>query len=188
MLRSGMGWPRAAVILGRISWCVLASVGCGRGGLEYQRELDAEASELIPIREQAFHWKSRAPSDCSTVGKPVTKHRRGLTAARGGPQPGHIRQAARVVSSMRPGFRECYQQFLALWPNAQARVWLTFSVDCHGRIVAIDAKVQGLSFASTACLFRVASEKQFEPPEGGASKVHVPVTFVRPTPGKRHSK
>lgn len=103
--------------------------------------------------------------------------------AAGMPSNTQISNATKVVSEMRPGFRDCYVR--ALDRNAQAggSVRLAFRVNCEGFISRIRGRVNGrLDEDAIRCMFSVAKNARFEPPHGGAAVVNIPVNLVSMSP------
>jgi len=92
---------------------------------------------------------------------------------------GVITNAAKVIAAMRPGFRQCYQRFLNRVPTASGRVRLAIHVNCSGEIPSVRATAYGIDRETVACMLVTIAQARFDPPEGGASVVNVPVTFVR---------
>ena len=76
------------------------------------------------------------------------------------PRNGNVSNAARVVASMRAGFRNCYNRGLATHRWLEGTVKLTIGV-------VLD------------CILRRAGAKRFDPPEGGSATTKIPIRFVR---------
>jgi hypothetical protein len=80
---------------------------------------------------------------------------------------------------MRPGFRACFEDLLnRTHLPLDGTMRLAMHVDCTGRVVEIGALVTGLDQDAVTCVFRTAASGHFDPPEGGASVVNVPVKYV----------
>jgi hypothetical protein len=95
-------------------------------------------------------------------------------------QGGMISNASRVVAGMRAGFRACYQRGLDENPDAQGRIQLTIRVGPGGEVSGVTAVPSGnLPASVVACVRSRASTAQFDPPEGGAAAINVPVSFVK---------
>lgn len=93
---------------------------------------------------------------------------------------GTVSNAARVVAGMRAGFRACYQRGLNENPDAQGNIRLTIQVGPGGEVRGVTATPSGTLPASVvACVQARAKAAQFDPPEGGAAAIQVPVTFVK---------
>lgn len=93
---------------------------------------------------------------------------------------GRILDAARVVASLRGGFRACYNRALAQNPDVQGRISLSLRVGVGGRVEGVSATPSGnVPDALVQCVRARAQSAEFAPPEGGAAIVNVPVGFVR---------
>jgi hypothetical protein len=93
---------------------------------------------------------------------------------------GSVSNAARVVAGMRAGFRACYQRGLNENPDAQGSIHLTIRVGAGGEVTAVSATPSGnLPASVVSCVQARAKAAQFDPPEGGAAAIQVPVTFVK---------
>jgi hypothetical protein len=80
----------------------------------------------------------------------------------------NISNAAKVVSEMRPGFRDCYMQALKRNREHQGSVRLSFRVNCEGYISSIHGTLRGhLDEDTVHCIFAAAKDARFEPPLGG---------------------
>jgi hypothetical protein len=95
-------------------------------------------------------------------------------------QGGNISNAARVVAAMRPAFRACYQKGLDVNPDAQGSVRLALKVGPGGEVTSVSAVPSGnLPGSVVDCISARARRAQFDPPEGGAAVVNVPVNLVK---------
>ncbi|HTQ04112.1 MAG TPA: AgmX/PglI C-terminal domain-containing protein [Polyangiaceae bacterium] len=93
---------------------------------------------------------------------------------------GSISNAARVIAAMRPAFRACFQKGLDQNPDAQGSVRLAIKVGPGGEVANVQATPSGnLPPGVVDCVTARAKHAQFDPPEGGAAVVQVPVTFVK---------
>jgi hypothetical protein len=93
---------------------------------------------------------------------------------------GNVSNAARVVAGMRAGFRNCYQRGLAENPDSAGSIRLTIRVGAGGEVAGVSAVPSGSLPASVvSCVQARAQAAQFDPPEGGAAAIQVPVTFVK---------
>jgi tetratricopeptide (TPR) repeat protein len=90
-----------------------------------------------------------------------------------------VSNAARVVASMRAGFRTCYQRALTESRDAQGSVRLLLKVGRDGEVVVVQALSLGLPPSCVDCILERALAGQFDPPEGGSAVIAVPVTFVK---------
>jgi len=93
---------------------------------------------------------------------------------------GAITNAARVIAAMRPAFRACFQKGLDQNPDSQGSIRLAIKVGPGGEVSGVTATPSGnLPPGVVDCVTTRAKRAQFDPPEGGASVVNVPVTFVK---------
>jgi hypothetical protein len=93
---------------------------------------------------------------------------------------GAISNAARVIAAMRPAFRACFQKGLDQNPDAQGSIRLAIKVGPGGEVSGVSATPSGnLPPGVVDCVTARAKRAQFDAPEGGASVVNVPVTFVK---------
>jgi hypothetical protein len=92
--------------------------------------------------------------------------------------------AAAVVSTMRPGFRDCYVDFLKRTKRPlEGAALLTFHVNCEGYISWIHGTLYGgLDEGAARCLIATARTGRFDRPSGGWAEVRLPVNFVRTGP------
>jgi hypothetical protein len=94
------------------------------------------------------------------------------------PTGGNIANAAQVVSSMRPGFRHCYQRALNNHGRFSASVRLSLRVDAGGRIASVTGRGTNAPREMIECFFVEVGRHMFEPPAGGAAIVNVPVNLM----------
>jgi hypothetical protein len=93
---------------------------------------------------------------------------------------GHITDAARVIASLRAGFRACYNRALSQNPDAEGKITLSIRVGAGGEVTNVSASTSGTVPDSLAnCIRARASSAQFEPPSGGMAVVQVPVNLVK---------
>jgi hypothetical protein len=156
----------------------------------YAQDVDAEAADVLLLdRERDYQWIGHPAPRCprtahSTKLPDIERPSRLLIIAP--PRQGHITNAAQVLVNMRTGFRDCYYDFMRRRHGSSGgRVRLAFRVDCDGTITAIRARARGVDRETVACMFRASAGMRFRAPEGGASVVRVPVTFVRVAPRSR---
>jgi len=90
-----------------------------------------------------------------------------------------VSDADRVVASLRPRFRRCYEQGLANEPGMSGRAALTAKIGPNGEVTAVEVSVTGLSSAVGACLARTLRSAQFAAPGGTGSTLSVPVTLIQ---------
>jgi hypothetical protein len=98
------------------------------------------------------------------------------------PDAGNIENAATVVASMRRGFRACYQAALDRYPDFSAAVRLSMRVRTDGSIVRVTGVGTNAPSELIECLFDEVGRHRFEPPEGGAAVVNVPVNLISLAP------
>lgn len=175
---------------------------CASTSQNYNAELDAEAQDIEHERdiahqmnnwarshpERHYRWTSPVPSPCPPRPEVYGQVASGCASAAGGtcgkaatskPLAGAVSNAAQVIKSMRPGFRACYQGFIDRVPlPVKANLRLSMYVDCTGKVVEIQAVASMLDQEALTCVFKIAASGHFDPPEGGSSVVHVPVTYV----------
>jgi hypothetical protein len=93
---------------------------------------------------------------------------------------GNISNAAKVVAAMRAAFRACYQKGLDQNPDSQGSIKMAIKVGPGGEVTGVTATPSGnLPPGVIDCVTARARRAQFDPPEGGAATVQVPVTFVK---------
>jgi hypothetical protein len=93
---------------------------------------------------------------------------------------GNVSNAARVVASMRAGFRACYNRGLASNPDIQGKIMLNIKVGPTGQVLGVSNTTSGsLPSEVVSCVEARAKAAQFSPPEGGVAVVQVPVSFVK---------
>jgi hypothetical protein len=135
---------------------------------------------------------ARGSNDLSAIGRRDVAgvHDTGRATRVDGPKPvvgsspptvhGTVSDAARVVASMRAGFRACYQKAILDSPDAQGRIQLRVNVGPNGEVTGVAASPSGnLPGSMVSCVRSRASMAQFGPPEGGMAIVQVPVWFVQ---------
>ncbi len=92
---------------------------------------------------------------------------------------GAVSNASRVVARMRAGFRACYNRGLNENPDISGRINLVLRIGPGGEVSSVSASKSGnLPSSVVACVKARAQSGRFSPPEGGASAISVPVTFV----------
>ena len=94
------------------------------------------------------------------------------------PTNSNITNAASVVSSMRPGFRDCYQRSLDAHGRFSASVRLSLRVDADGKIASVTARGTNAPRDMIECIFTEVGRHVFDPPMGGAAVVNIPVNLV----------
>jgi len=92
---------------------------------------------------------------------------------------GQVSNAARVVAGMRAGFRNCYNRALAQNPDVEGKINLSIRVGPGGEVQSVGASASGLPDSVVGCVKARAQAAQFDPPQGGAAVIQVPVSFVK---------
>ena len=91
-----------------------------------------------------------------------------------------VANAERVVASLRPGFRQCYNTGLQQDPGMAGSVTITVKIGPNGEVSSADATSNnGLSDSVVRCIARKLKNAQFDPPGGSGSTLNVPVKFVQ---------
>jgi hypothetical protein len=91
----------------------------------------------------------------------------------------NVSNAAKVVASLRPAFRACYDQELKVVPSRTGKLRLTIRVGAQGNVNEVTVKAEGELVSTVSCVKAVAEAAKFAPPAGGAAVIAVPVTFVK---------
>lgn len=114
----------------------------------------------------------------------------GTAAKVAGPKPvvgssasvagGSVNNAQRVVAGMTPGFRRCYTNGLASNPDMSGSVRVTAKIGPGGEVLSVSATPSGtISGDVASCIASRVRSAQFDPPEGGAATIVIPVTLVQ---------
>ena len=92
----------------------------------------------------------------------------------------HVSNAERTISSLRAGFRRCYEQGLQKDPQMSGDVTIRAHIRSTGEVdsTAITAQ-NGLSPEVAACIVRKVASAEFDKPEGGSATIDIPVKFVK---------
>jgi hypothetical protein len=132
---------------------------------------------ILPALETLGQGRSVTPTFPSSAGLAA---RDGATDAASSAAPsGTVSNAAKVVGSLRSGFRACYQQELETAPDRAGKVRLTLRVDAQGNVRDVTLAPEGNLGSTLACVKALAQAAKFAPPEGGNAVIAVPVTFVK---------
>lgn len=92
---------------------------------------------------------------------------------------GAVSDAAAVVAGLRAGFRRCYREALDEAPDAAGGVRVTIQVGPNGTVTGVTTQSSGsLPGSLASCVAARTRGASFQPPEGGAAVIVVPVTFV----------
>ena len=91
-----------------------------------------------------------------------------------------ISDADRVIASLRPRFRQCYNTGLQSDPGMSGKVTITAKVGPNGEVQSAGVgSNSGLSDSVASCIARVVRGATFAAPGGGGSTLNIPVTFVQ---------
>jgi hypothetical protein len=116
----------------------------------------------------------------SGAGAKVAGPKAGMPGVSSSVAGGNISNAAKVVAAMRAAFRACYQKGLDQNPDSQGSIKMAIKVGPGGEVTGVTATPSGnLPPGVIDCVTARARRAQFDPPEGGAATVQVPVTFVK---------
>jgi len=93
---------------------------------------------------------------------------------------GSVGNAQAVVARMSAGFRRCYMQGLSVNPDMSGRVSVSARVGPGGEVQSVSATPSGSISADVAnCIANRVRSATFDPPEGGAATINIPVTLVQ---------
>lgn len=90
-----------------------------------------------------------------------------------------VARAAQRVDEMRSDFQRCYQSALATNSLLQGASRLIIKLAADGHVAEAKALAVSLPVEMVECLLRHAVAANFDPPDGGAAVIVVPVTFVK---------
>jgi hypothetical protein len=88
------------------------------------------------------------------------------------------RNAGDVVTSMRAGFRRCYNAGLLQDPEMKGTARLTTKVGADGEVLSVSTSGEGISAAVLDCLAKRVRAARFAPHEGAATTYVIPITFT----------
>jgi hypothetical protein len=87
--------------------------------------------------------------------------------------------AARVIATLRPGFRACYNQGLQSDPGMSGKVTISVKILPNGEVASAEAtKNTGVSAGVIQCAVRRVRNAQFDSPGSKGSTIQIPVIFV----------
>ena len=91
---------------------------------------------------------------------------------------GSVSDAPRVVDGMRAAFRNCYQRGIDQNPDVHGTVNIVAKIRSDGDVASATAR-GGESLGPTVveCVLNRVRVATFDPPEGDAATVRIPVTF-----------
>lgn len=95
------------------------------------------------------------------------------------PAASSVPDAARVVASLQPKFRACYQTQLSSDPNAEGSVTLTVDIAADGKVTNVAPGGTTLPRVLVACLATVVARATFSAPTHGATALSLPVRFKK---------
>lgn len=91
---------------------------------------------------------------------------------------GPVGDVDRVIATLRPKFKACYQTALNVDPNADGSVSLLTRISPDGRVVDVSTPDKtSMPPALVECLAGVVRGATFPAPGGTGSVLRVPVTF-----------
>jgi hypothetical protein len=119
-----------------------------------------------------------APATAGSASKAVAGPK-GNVSASAGVSGGTVNNAQRVVSGMSAGFRACYNRGLQSNPEMSGSVKVTARIGPNGEVQSVTATPGGsISGDVASCIASRVRSAQFDPPEGGAATISIPVTLV----------
>jgi hypothetical protein len=93
---------------------------------------------------------------------------------------GSVGNAQAVVARMSAGFRRCYMQGLSVNPDMSGRVNVSARIGPGGEVQSVSASPSGSISSDVAnCIAARVRSATFDPPEGGAATINIPVTLVQ---------
>jgi hypothetical protein len=101
------------------------------------------------------------------------------TVASSVPSGDGLPNGAKVVTTVRPSFRNCYDDLLQIDSEAEGTSYLACHVDCTGRVVEVSAAASALPQSTVECLVAAVAQARFESPAGGWANVRIPVRLAR---------
>lgn len=201
---------KEAAMLASADRMAMDLLGTMKGASSVQRALDRGDVPPVDIGKAAAMDTGVAPGSEITTHStgPMTPGRRGSIADIGTSHSSHVGDTAgkqmepsgpafdtrveraqssvpvsdadRVIASLRPSFRRCYQNGLTHDASQSGRVVLQVRVAPNGEVGSVDiASNTGLSADVGSCLVRSVRGAQFTAPGGTGSTLSVPVTFVQ---------
>ncbi len=90
-----------------------------------------------------------------------------------------ISDADRVIASLRPKFKACYQTGLNSDPSLSGKVVITAKIAPTGEVDSASPTENTLNPSVGACIARAVRNAQFAAPGGTGSTLRIPVTFVQ---------
>jgi hypothetical protein len=91
-----------------------------------------------------------------------------------------VANAERVVASLRPGFRTCYNKGLQSDPSMAGKVLVSARISPNGEVASAGSSENtGLSSDVVECILRKVRTATFDTPGSNGSTIQIPVTFVQ---------
>jgi hypothetical protein len=95
--------------------------------------------------------------------------------------PAVVPNADRVVATLRPRFKQCYQQGLTKNPWLEGRTVIVAKVAANGTVAsATPSETTGLPDDVIQCIVRAVQSATFDPPTGTGATLAIPVTYTQP--------
>lgn len=117
-----------------------------------------------------------APAMVQAVVAPKKDGKRNASVGGSSVSGGTMGNAARVVAGLRAGLRDCYKRETS---DAVGSIRFTLTVGANGAVSNVSAAPSGeLSSGLLACATAHVRGAKFDPPEGGAASIRIPVTFT----------
>ena len=94
-----------------------------------------------------------------------------------------LSDADRVIASLRPQFRRCYEAGLATDRLMEGCVVMNAQISPEGEVMSNETiRREGLSPKVEGCLIDVVKRARFTAPGGSGAKLHIPLTFLIASP------
>lgn len=115
------------------------------------------------------------PAAVQAVVAPKKEGKRNASVGGSSVSGGTMGNAARVVAGLRAGLRDCYSRETS---DAVGSIRFTLTVGANGAVSNVSAAPSGeLSSGLLGCATARVRGAKFDPPEGGAASIRIPVTF-----------
>lgn len=143
---------------------------------------DDARAPVAPVSTATAVHESKDPPPARPVG--VIDNTVGANDADGGAEGGAdggrvpIADADRVIASLRPQYKACYQTALVADRNAAGKALFSLKVHADGTVDQVDVASQtGMSKELLTCLSGILRNARFSGPGGAGSTVNVPITL-----------
>jgi hypothetical protein len=95
---------------------------------------------------------------------------------------GRVDDADRVIASLRPQFKQCFQQGLASNPNLAGCMLAQALIETDGKVVSTNTLVRDAKLGSDveSCMLGVIHGATFTPPTA-RTRLNIPLTFKNPS-------